>query len=348
MAIGDELQTWLARQWQHRGLWAYANLPLSWIYGWISRRTKRAYEHGRREAYRPSVPVIVIGNIYVGGTGKTPVTCALAQELTTLGFTPGLVSRGYGRQASHAPACGSGSDLDWRTYGDEPALIAAKTGMSISVHADRALAAQHLLLHDPSVDVILSDDGLQHHRLARDFEVLVQDERGIGNGWLLPAGPLRELPSRRNTVDLVLQRCQQHVLDSFTSPAFSVCLSRWRHAVSGRVLPAGGLTDGGSLVAPVIAVAAIGVPERFFDSVRSLGIELSHTEALADHQPIDLDWLERQNAGTILVTEKDAIKMPTIRDARIWVAETTVQWWQDDIGAFIEHKLAQAGIKRPR
>ena len=358
MAMAQQLEQWLSRQWQRRGIWAYATWPLAKVYQYFANRARDAYRAGRKTPYRASVPVVVVGNIYVGGTGKTPVTCGLAQVLQDLGYTPALISRGYGRHQTTLPATGQGSALDWHTYGDEPALIALKTGMPVSVHANRALAAKHLLQQYPKVDIILSDDGLQHHGLARDFEILVQDERGVGNGWVLPAGPLREPPTRLSEVDLVVQRCKQLGLlsaqinmqisaetNTATLP-FAVALTHWRHAASGQLIQAHQLKDALALKSPVVAVAAIGVPDRFFQSIGELGIDLDAQVALADHKPIGQDWLEQQTAGTILVTEKDAIKLPSIQDQRIWVAQTTTQWGRDDMTAFLKSQLAKAGIKR--
>ena len=347
MPVTQRLHTWLAKQWRRRGIWAYLTWPLSWLYGRIAQHRQRGYETGRQPPYRAAVPVIVVGNIYVGGTGKTPLTCALADVLRALGFTPGLVSRGYGRNPSALPMTGSGQALDWQQYGDEPALIARKTAMPVSVHSNRSLALEHLLKDYPDVDVVLSDDGLQHYGLARDFEILIQDERGVGNGWLLPAGPLREPPSRLKSVDLVFERRASLDQTKDAQPRFCVDLARWRHAASGKLIAANELAHQSTLKRPVLAAAAIGVPARFFESIAQLGISIDQALPLPDHQPIDPAWFEQQSAGTILLTEKDAIKLPSIQDPRVWIAETTVHWWHHDIGTFLNHKLAQAGIAQP-
>ncbi|HEY7803735.1 MAG TPA: tetraacyldisaccharide 4'-kinase, partial [Orrella sp.] len=363
MAMTQKLHAWIARQWQHRGIWAYTTWPLARIYQYFANKARDAYRTGSKAPYRAPVPVVVVGNIYVGGTGKTPVTCGLAQILQELGYTPGLVSRGYGRRQTTLPATGQGLHLDWQTYGDEPALIALRTGMPVSAHANRALAAKHLLQQYPEVDIILSDDGLQHHGLTRDFEILVQDERGVGNGWVLPAGPLREPPSRLSEVDLVVQRCEHlnkvttdtnaetsaETAEQRAAPitlAFSVALTHWQHAASGQIVAAHELKPSLTLKAPVVAVAAIGVPVRFFQSISELGIDLDARFALADHKPISQDWLEQQTAGTILMTEKDAVKLPSIHDQRIWVAQTTTLWGSDDMAVFLKKQLTKSGINR--
>ena len=343
------LQSWIARQWQTRGAWSWLMRPLAVLYGWLARRRRHAYATGRQSVYRAPVPVIVIGNIYVGGTGKTPLACALGDLLMRQGWHPGLVSRGYGRQygrkASALPAIGQGQDLDWRLFGDEPTLIARKTGMPISVHRDRGMAAQALLRAFPHIDIILSDDGLQHYRLARDFEILVQDERGVGNGLLLPAGPLREPPARQQAVDLVLHR-QRHALVG-TQLAFDVQIDSFWQPATGIKTGADGFTSSIGLSHPVAAVAGIGVPERFFKSLAEMGISVEQTYPLADHAAIDTDWLMRLPAKTILITEKDAVKLTyPITDTRIWVTNTSVCWWHQGAQAALIQRLAAAGIRR--
>lgn len=342
MSTGAKLQSWITRQWQSRGLIACLLQPLSWLYGRVAKRRRHAYLSGNSNAYRASVPVIVIGNIYVGGTGKTPLACAMADILRRNGWRPGLVSRGYGR-ASDSLALGQGQHLNWREFGDEPALIALKTGMPIGVHRDRGMAARALLERFTEIDIIISDDGLQHYGLQRDFEVLVQDDRGIGNGLLLPAGPLREPASRLDEVDLVLTR--QALVRPAKQPAFSVEISGFWRPATGERLGIESFIEQIMPQGPVIAAAGIGVPQRFFDSLQRLGIELSQTYPLADHAPIDSEWLSALPGTTILITEKDAVKLTPNSDQRLWVCETSVHWWRNDIDAYFVQALAAAGIK---
>lgn len=339
-----KLQSWIARQWQKRGVFAWLMSPLGWLYGQVAAKRKNAYTTGKQTAYRAPVPVIVIGNIYVGGTGKTPLACALSELLARHGWQPGLVSRGYGRTQSAGPATGQGMHLDWQTYGDEPALIAQKTGMPISVHPDRGEAARALLAEFPQTDLIISDDGLQHYRLARDFEMLVQDERGVGNGMLLPAGPLREPPSRLKEVDLVILRQRKAPADHRL--AFDVQIDGFWQLATGKKADISDMTAI-TLEHPVAAVAGIGVPERFFNTLAAIGIELHQTYALADHATIDTDWLLQLPARTILITEKDAVKLAGhTSDTRIWVAQTSVRWWHQSSQTILIQKLAEAGIRR--
>lgn len=345
MPTQAKLQSWIARQWQKRGVWAYLTYPLAWIYGLITNRRRRAYRLAYGNVARVSVPVIVIGNIYVGGTGKTPLACALAEVLQRQGWHPGLISRGYGRQDDRLPSIGRGHALEWQSFGDEPALIARKTGIPVSVQRDRALAANALLARFPEVDIIISDDGLQHYGLARDFEILVQDERGIGNGLLLPAGPLREPPSRLEQVNLIMTR--QANPRACPLPAFGVNITHfWQPSTGNRVDAATFVAHGASLQ-PLAAIAGIGVPQRFFLSLQNLGVPMAQAYPLADHAAIDEQWLKQLSAKTILMTEKDSVKLTLpIIDPRLWVAETTVQWWREDADAIWTQMLARAGIKR--
>ena len=196
---------WLHQQWQKRGVWAHLLWPVSCLALVYVFAKRRWYQQATKQVYRAPVPVVVVGNVYVGGVGKTPVVIALVQQLVSLGWTPGVISRGYGVKLGPAPRVGRG-ELDATSLGDEPALISEQTQAPVSVHPNRRLACQALLTAYPEVDIIVSDDGLQHLALARDLEILVQDERLSGNGWLLPAGPLREPASRLSTVDLVITR----------------------------------------------------------------------------------------------------------------------------------------------
>ncbi|MCD8494305.1 MAG: tetraacyldisaccharide 4'-kinase [Burkholderiaceae bacterium] len=344
MSIRAHFQSWISRQWQKKGIWAWVTSPLALAYGLIASKRREAYLSGKQKPYRAPVPVLVIGNIYVGGTGKTPLACAIAELLQRQGWHPGLVSRGYGRLNDATVATGQGPDLDWQEFGDEPALIAHKTGMPVSVHQNRAQAAELLLARFAQTDIIVSDDGLQHYGLARDFEILVQDDRGTGNGFLLPAGPLRESLERLNEVDLVLTR-STHIRIGL-EPGFSLQIDQfWQPATGLKLDPAQFVTQAKSQ-GSIAAAAGIGVPQRFFMSLLEVGITLQDCYPLADHAAIDLHWLNSLSAKTILITEKDAIKLDKpIADHRIWVAQTSVNWWRDDIDAFLTQRLAAAGIK---
>jgi tetraacyldisaccharide 4'-kinase len=191
----SSLESILTRAWRRRGWLARLLWPLSLLFGGLSRLRSALYRSGRLSVTRLPVPVIVVGNIYVGGTGKTPLVIWLVQKLRAAGYQPGVISRGYGAQA--APARLVGAAASAAVVGDEPLLLAERCDCPVMVGRKRPAAAQALLAAFPQVDVIVADDGLQHAALARDIEIVLFDERGVGNGWLLPAGPLREPASRR-------------------------------------------------------------------------------------------------------------------------------------------------------
>jgi tetraacyldisaccharide 4'-kinase len=347
---------WLSDQWLKRSWFACLLWPISFGVGQAMQVRRALYRQGCLRSVKVPVPVIVVGNIYVGGTGKTPMACALASILQGLGYRPGLVSRGYGSQKKTLPATGRGIELDWQTFGDEPVLIARKTGMAISSHPDRVLAAKHLLAFDPSIDVILSDDGLQHLRFARDCELLIEDERGLGNGWTLPAGPLREPASRAKEAAAIFTRDAPAKSDSLATKltgtsvsapyhaGFTVEIADFYHPASGQVVPIKPFVADVCDHDQIVALAAIGVPERFFRSLRALGLTLHQTHALIDHAPIAAPWLNDLAAKTILMTEKDAVKLSLPIDPRIWVARTDVRWETPQTVDWIE-QLARRLIK---
>lgn len=298
---------------QRRGLRAGLLLPLAWVYGALMALRSRLYAWGVLASQRLPVPVIVVGNVVVGGAGKTPTVIALVQHLRAQGWHPGVVSRGYGRQTdavlevtTRTPASHSG---------DEPALIHRATGVPVFVARQRASAAQALLAAHPQVDLLLCDDGLQHLALARDIAVAVFDDRGSGNGWLLPAGLLRERwPPTQNTAfrpDVVLRQhlegaAPPHIASTPGLPVFSAVRRLARHAVG---------LDGQRMALeqlqgqPITAVAGIARPAVFFDMLRARGLTLEREVALPDHaQPAAYAALS-PNANTVLVcTEKDAVK----------------------------------------
>ncbi|KRC85743.1 Tetraacyldisaccharide 4'-kinase [compost metagenome] len=311
----------LARQWQHGGWLSTALRPLSALTAWAVARKRALYAEGAKAVYRAPVPVVVIGNVYVGGTGKTPMVIATVEGLRARGFTPGVVSRGYGVKVGPHARVGLGA-LEAARFGDEPALIARVTGAPVSIHPRRALAAQALLRAHPKVDVIVSDDGLQHLALARDIEIVVQDQRGIGNGRLLPAGPLREPASRLNEVDAVVTNIgtPAGAPDSRGAEGRPRQVRMWLEPGDAKRIE-GHATRPLSAFAgqPRIAAAAgIGNPERFFTTLRTAGITLASSLALPDHHDYGVSPFQDLAADAILVTSKDAIKCGALNDARLW------------------------------
>lgn len=271
------------------------------------------------------MPVIVVGNIFIGGTGKTPLTIWLAEALRGAGLRPGVISRGHGGSGSAPRAVTPQSDP--AEVGDEPLLIAARTGCPVVVGRRRAEAGRALLAAHPEVDVLITDDGLQHYALARDVEIVLFDGRGVGNGWLLPAGPLREPPSRRRDFTVV------------NAPQITPALA---DAVGGRPFRmqlAGDFAE--PLARPedclplarlkgrrIVAAAGIGNPGRFFAMLRAAGLAFSELP-LPDHH----DFLDRPfdgvDADVILITEKDAVKCRQLDnlkdDPRLWVVPVTAR-----------------------
>ncbi len=324
-------------------------LPLAWCYATVVSINAWLYRQGWRHTYEAPVPVIVVGNLYVGGTGKTPVTIELAQLLSACGWRPGLVSRGYGSHSKTLPATGQGTDLDWQVFGDEPAMIAAMTGMPIAVHSNRSAAVRELLRFDPAIDIIISDDGLQHYALARDLEIMVEDERGTGNGATLPAGPLRETSARRQRVDLILKRGAKAADDGATNRPppnrpptfpFSVDLQHFFCPATGVRLDATAMAQHiQASEAKTIALAGIGVPQRFFDTLKEKGLTMDETLALADHAVLSPPLLAKLDAATILMTAKDAVKYATHDDPRVWVAQLSIDWPSQAITTWLQHQL---------
>ncbi len=291
----------LQQAWLRRGLVAWSLRPLSWLYALLAAIHRSTYALGLRRASRLPVPVVVVGNVVAGGAGKTPVVIAIVQHLQARGLRPGVVSRGYGR-AEDGRCHVVHPDGDASLAGDEPLLVARRCRVPVVVGARRADAARHLLTLHPDTQVLVSDDGLQHPALARDVEVCVFDARGTGNGWMLPAGPLREPWPR--AVDLVLRPAGTAGIDGFD---IARCLAPEAVRADGTRRA---LTDFAGPGAPALAaVAGIAQPEAFFPMLRAAGIAPACTQALGDHhdfarQPVDLP------AGLeILCTEKDAVKL---------------------------------------
>ncbi|MFP5307284.1 MAG: tetraacyldisaccharide 4'-kinase [Gammaproteobacteria bacterium] len=274
-------------------------LGLARLYGAVVDQRRRRLA---RAAAQLPVPVIVVGNISVGGTGKTPFVIWLVEQLRSWGFRPGVVSRGYGGRAPAYPYTVR-ADSDPAHSGDEPLLIARRCGCPLVVAPDRVAAARMLLAQSP-VDVVVADDGLQHYRLARDLEICIVDgARGLGNGALLPAGPLREPAQRLRQVDLVVVNG-----DGWDDPALRV-LRMQLHSelavalVGGQARPLASFAGTGL----VHAVAGIGHPPRFFDALRAAGIEVRE-HPFADHHRYVAADLDFGDDAPVLMTEKDAVK----------------------------------------
>jgi tetraacyldisaccharide 4'-kinase len=294
------LQRVLMQAWRQRGVLAWLLWPLSVLLGLLVRLRQGLYLSGFLARQRVPVPVIVVGNVVAGGAGKTPVVMALTRHLQARGLHPGVISRGHGR---HTRDCREvHADSPALEVGDEPALIKRSTRVPVFVAARRIDAARALLARYPQTDVLLSDDGLQHYALARDIEVCVFDDRGVGNGWLLPAGPLREPWPR--PVDLVLHTGARPAFTGFTS----------RRALAPHAVRANGSQVALATLAqptgrPLLALAAIARPGAFFDMLRAQDLPLARTLAFPDHYDFDSWSRPTDKAYTLICTEKDAIKL---------------------------------------
>jgi tetraacyldisaccharide 4'-kinase len=291
----------LQRAWLRRGALAWLLWPLSLLFGVLAALRRAAFRSGLLGSERISVPVVIIGNVIAGGSGKTPIVLAVTEHLKTRGIRVGVISRGYGRTGSDCREVRADSQA--REVGDEPLLIARSCAVPVFVAPRRAEAARALLHEHPRTQLIVSDDGLQHYALQRDLEVCVFDDRGVGNGWLLPAGPLREPWPRR--VDLTLRTPGAAGINGFVVRRRLAAHAR---RADGTLMPLESLRG-----RRLCAVAGIANPEAFFGMLRDTGLVLERTIALPDHdafeQPLDIQ-------GELVCTEKDAVKLwRTNRDA---------------------------------
>ena len=330
--ISSQIESRLAREWQQRGPLAWALSPFAVVFGAVAAARRAAFARGWLASERVPVPVVVVGNVTVGGTGKTPTVIALVEALRTAGFAPGVVSRGYGAKVTRPVAVTPASSA--AQAGDEPLLIARRTSAPVWVCPDRVAAARALCSAHRDVDVIVSDDGLQHYRMQRDAEVVVFDHRLGGNGFLLPAGPLREPMSRHRDATLI-------------NDPYSRMLPPWPNTFALALKPGDAWhLDNPVLRRPlaqfagerVMAAAGIGAPERFFATLRAAGLA-PVTRALPDHYAYSSNPFADADADAILITEKDAVKLGAWHDARIWAVP---------VEAALDHRLVDLVVEKVR
>jgi len=315
---------------------AVALRPLSLVFGALVALRRALYRAGLRKSVALPVPVVIVGNITIGGSGKTPLVAALVRALAQRGFHPGVVSRGYGRESGDDAPILVGARDDPRRVGDEPLLL-ARAGCIVAVARDRVAAGRALLARHPECNVIVADDGLQHYRLERKVEIAVVDAaRALGNGWLLPAGPLREPAARLDEVDavvtLVSDRAQAAPLRAH---AFAMTLGAgdfMRVGTSGASAPPAAFHGEG-----VHAVAGIGDPARFFAQLDALGIR-AVAHPFPDHHRFTAADLAFAGARAILMTEKDAVKCESFADERCWYLPVRAQV-DDALVALIEARI---------
>ncbi|WP_428312204.1 tetraacyldisaccharide 4'-kinase [Hydrocarboniphaga sp.] len=302
------MKSWLQRRWYSQTQAPPLPLrPLAALYGHVAQSRRHKLEASRQPL---ALPVIIVGNISVGGTGKTPFVIWLVARLREWGFRPGVISRGYGGNAAQYPLRVT-TDTDAALCGDEPLLIALRSGAPLAVDPDRVVAAQSLIASG-EVDVLIADDGLQHYRLPRQLEFCVVDgARGLGNGALLPAGPLRELPSRLREVDWVIVNGAGFDGGAH-SARFDLQADQPRNLLDASQCV---LADFAGKT--VHAIAGIGNPERFFASLESAGLKVRR-HAFADHHRYRREELAFSDGLPLLMTEKDAVKCRHFAEKNWW------------------------------
>ncbi|WP_201590990.1 tetraacyldisaccharide 4'-kinase [Psychrobacter fozii] len=315
------IETTVTRAWQRQALWLWLLLPISWLYGLITMLRRQAYRIGLLSSYRAPIPIMVIGNISVGGSGKTPLIIALVNELQARGVKVGVISRGYGGDTSQMPALVNIDSLP-NVVGDEPCLIVNMTGAAMAVCPNRQQAVNTLLDAYPDVQLIIADDGLQHYALQRDIEWIVVDSaRGFGNKQLLPTGFLREPMSRLkganviyhekletgavdqdNDTLLLANRLTMHLMPDKLQRLWQLKLTDARATDSKVKID---MPEKGS---QVYAVSGIGYPQRFFDTLDSIGFDvIGHP--YPDHYDFSLAELLQYRDDPIVITSKDAVKI---------------------------------------
>jgi len=304
------LQRILTRAWTQRGALAWLLSPIALFFGAAGAVRRSLYRWGVLQVAHLPVPVVVVGNVVVGGSGKTPVVMAVVRHWQAQGLKVGVISRGYGRTARGCCEVLQHSPIP--EVGDEPALIRRNTSAPVFVAVRRVDAARALLAHYPDTQVIVCDDGLQHLALARDLEICLFDDRGVGNGWLLPAGPLREPWPR--PVELVLHTGAHPAFAGLTARR---TLAPYAVRADASLVPLSDLARPGC--PPLLALAAIAKPEAFFSMLRAQGLPLVRTLALPDHYDFR-GYKANEYAGyTVICTEKDAVKLWSVQPAALAV-----------------------------
>ena len=371
------IETAITRAWQRKAAWLWLLLPISWLYGGLIRLRHQAYKLGWFASFRAPVPVMVIGNITVGGSGKTPLIIALVDYLQQQGVKVGVISRGYGGDSSQMPALVTKESLP-STVGDEPCLIVNMTAVPMAVCPNRQQAIETLLAVHPDLQLIIGDDGLQHYALQRDIEWIVVDvARGFGNQQLLPTGFLREPMARltdatviyhkKSDVELVSERNEyldQHSNKSLTMQlqpdGLHLLLSKHDSHGLDEVISSA-VTSAPKAGELVHAVSGIGYPQRFFATLNTLGFEVIE-HPYPDHHDFSLTELLQYSQYPIIVTSKDAVKIKIIllksaaekntndeyQDlvSRLWVLPVTAEL-SDACYQTLQQQLTGLGITMP-
>jgi len=316
------MDAWFQRVWYGRSPWAWLLWPLSLLFAFVSAIRRVGYSIGVFRKIRVAQPVVVVGNITVGGTGKTPLVIWLAQQLSRRGYRPAVITRGYGGESRSWPV-DVAAESDPALVGDEAVLLAKRCGVPVVAGPDRVADAKRAI--ERGANVIISDDGLQHYRLARDFEIAVIDgTRSLGNGMLLPAGPLRESRRRLGSVNAVAVtvRLDQSSIDSNLIRHKPIIVQRViREAHSLRKAEVRPLSS--FAARPVHAIAGIGNPETFFAALRAYGLDVD-SRPLRDHAALSKADLTFNDNAPVFMTEKDAVKCRELADERCWAVPLQV------------------------
>lgn len=318
------LAAWLPKNWHSFNGWHLLLMPFSWLFYVVTSFRKYLYQKGIFKSYALAVPVIVVGNINVGGTGKTPLVIYLVEQLRILGLNPGVISRGYGGHSNQVQAVSESDDP--AVVGDEPLLIKRRLACPVYVSVNRVLAGQKLLEENLACDIIISDDGLQHYRLKRNFEVVVVDgNTGFGNGALLPAGPLREPLDRLKTVDAIVTNGMYMGAYYFSrwygNKTFEMQLQAetfYNLQHPDQYCEAKDLSG-----KKLAAVAGIGNPQRFFQQLENLGLKCKQHSFPDHHAFVESDFAKMRK-DVILMTEKDAVKCMKFEKDNLWVLPVSV------------------------
>lgn len=337
------MQTRLRQSWNHRGLLPLILLPVAALYGALAALRRQLYRWQFKKSRRVSIPVVVVGNVVAGGSGKTPVTIALVEHLMGRGWSVGVVSRGYGRRSKSYLEVTAATTP--HAVGDEPLLIQQKTRVPVLVGPSRFKAASALLQRYPQTQVIVCDDGLQHYGLFRNLEICVFDDRGCGNGWLMPSGPLREYWPRALVAQAGQTLATTLTLHTGKSPAFAGprghrSLARFGIRKNGDRVSLTELAAPGS--PPLIALAGTSQPEEFFTMLRAQGLNLQETLALPDHYDFDSLYRTFQKGYSLICTEKDAVKLWQIAPEAIAVPlhfKIEPEFW-NEFDTLLPHKTS--------
>ena len=322
------VETAVTRAWQRQAGWLWLLLPISWLYGLVTMLRRKAYKVGLFSSYRAPIPVLVIGNITVGGSGKTPVIMTLVTYLQQRGVQVGVISRGYGGDSRQMPCLVTMDSLP-SEVGDEPYLIVSTTGVAMAVSPNRQQAIETLLQAYPHLQLIIADDGLQHYALQRDIEWIVVDvARGFGSRQLLPTGFLREPMSRlKNATVIYHEKADAHTtLNSEVSLSKRLTMQLYPDTLLPLLAEFQVNKDSKvSVGSQVHAVSGIGYPQRFFDTLSSLGFKVIE-HPYPDHYDFSIVELLQYTEHPIMVTSKDAVKIRTLFLQQASKLALTTEW----------------------